>query len=848
MSNRWTGDYDAVLAVTTAGLDRLLAAQHADGSLFHRQWLPLPLNGRGPDDAVRGDLGTAVSPPGVGVPDDPKRDRLAVSFDLRGYLLRHPESPPAPEFVHGRLSVEAPIRWVSEPGEALVEVDFRDPRVEVNWRAADDSPFATDADGLVVRRETKRVLRQNVRQVQQRFDLPPQLGIQRTRLRTYAAAAGRPAGVGLLLDFADRPHGDGDHLEPESFLGGGGGGEVALALGREMLNRTLHKQAGRALTGFAPVFEVDLLVHTVDYRVVPDLDSLAVRLEDGTLRVSLSGTATTGSAVAPDVDFSVAQTFSLALAAERLVVAPSGDASVELHHGLIPDAALNLIERRAEDRLEAPMADVARQASEALNAALAPVERLLGGLGMPGLGLRFEGLTVDADAVVVSAGIELPAFPQPVARYTAGVRRGEGGGYEGELRAQPSWIPGGTIERYRWGIFRTDGELLHQTSEPHTFVLRLATQPNSSDPLVLGGAWPPAVWCLEIEGTQASPVPGGRPVPVRAGYCPIPIPGHGGPVTHPAAVIDVTGGGGDDGTDSGPIVVGSLALSLGLHAVGVPVLVFNGTSGQDIERSYDALDKALLLAVLEHGAHAAGVGLRRIDDEAKRNRKALASAVDPGGRWAMAAGVEPGNAVLYDAGGKEVWREKGDFDPVAVMKEIVKATGGGKTAAGGRLVGTGGLVGTGDKGGRSRKSAPTFTLATAKVRRGEAPPEITLRHLGRWMPLRKLTGKRLVVCFWAPFSKAAVAELASRVEDEKNGGPQVVAVHMESHAKAVDSGLHEAGLGKLSSLEDRGGRIAQSWGIRVWPTTVEIGRDGKVASVGYGRRRKSKTEGIKDGK
>lgn len=805
MTNRWTGDHDAALAITTAGIDRLLAAQHADGSLFHRQWLPLPLDGDGPDDAVRGNLGTAVSTPTVGVPDDPRRDLLAVSFDLRGYLLAHPESPPAPERVHGRLTVEAPIDWTADDGEALVEVDFRSARTGVDWRPADGSPFATDADGLVVRREARRALRDNVRQVQQRFELPS-LGIRHSRLRTYPASGDRPAGVGLLLDFADRPHTDGDHLAPESFLADG---EVALALGAELIDRVARQQAADVLAGFQPVLTVDLGLHTVGYRVVPDLDSLAARLVDGVLRIGLSGRAVTGSSVAPDLDFSVAQDFSLALSGDRLLVAPSGGASVELRHDLLPDFALNFIERRVEDDLEAPMRGVGRQASEALSAALAPLDRLLAGLGMPGHSARLRDVSLDDDAVVVRADLELPPLPAPVVRFTAGLHRGDGGRLEAELRAQPSWIPGGTIGHYRWALTRTDGRLLREVVDPHGFVLRLPLA-GGNDPLVLGGAWPPAAWCLEVEGTQASPFPGGRPVTVRGAVCPVPIPASGGPDTHPPLVVDVTGGGSSDG--GGPTVVGGLTVSFGFRRFGVPVLVFHGGSGGDAtEESADALDKALLLAA-DGGVQAIGAALRRIDRGAKRHRRALASAVDPEGRWAKAAGVEAGTAVLYGRDGKEAWRGTAPFEPDQVAGRIMAA---------------------GEK-----EAVPALSLATVAVRQGEEPPELTVRHLGRWMPLRKLAGRRLAVCFWAPWNEAAVAELASRVEDEKNGGPRVIAIHPEGNAKAIASALGDVGLEKLASRTDRGSKIARAWGVRVWPTTVIIGRDGRVSAVAYGRRSK----------
>ena len=177
-----------------------------------------------------------------------------------------------------------------------------------------------------------------------------------------------------------------------------------------------------------------------------------------------------------------------------------------------------------------------------------------------------------------------------------------------------------------------------------------------------------------------------------------------------------------------------------------------------------------------------------------------------------AAGVDPGTAVLYDQNGKETWRGTAPFEPDQLAGRIMAA---------------------GEK-----EAAPALSLATLAVRQGAEPPELTVHHLGRWMPLRKLAGRRLAVCFWAPWSEAAVAELASRVEDEKNGGPRVIAIHPEGNAKAIESALGDAGLEKLVSRTDQGNKIARAWGVRVWPTTVLLGRDGRVTTVAYGRRLK----------
>lgn len=100
---------------------------------------------------------------------------------------------------------------------------------------------------------------------------------------------------------------------------------------------------------------------------------------------------------------------------------------------------------------------------------------------------------------------------------------------------------------------------------------------------------------------------------------------------------------------------------------------------------------------------------------------------------------------------------------------------------------------------------------------------------GRWR-LADARGQVLLVNFWASWCEPCRAEMPSLElleQRHEKQGLQVVAVNFRETDAAVRRYLDQSAL-TLRILRDVDGAAAKAFGVRVFPTTVAIGRDGRV--------------------
>ncbi len=134
---------------------------------------------------------------------------------------------------------------------------------------------------------------------------------------------------------------------------------------------------------------------------------------------------------------------------------------------------------------------------------------------------------------------------------------------------------------------------------------------------------------------------------------------------------------------------------------------------------------------------------------------------------------------------------------------------------------------------RARVRAEAAVPASSPLRRpwraGRATPPLELPRLdgGRWR-LAGARGRVVLLNFWASWCEPCRTEIPSLelfAQREEREGVVVMAVNYRETDAAIRRFLEQMPV-SLPILRDADGAAARDWGIRVFPTTVLVGRDG----------------------
>ena len=824
MTNRWTGGFDAAIALAPAGANSLLAAIHRKGHaqpsephtgphLLHSLALNLPHPDSAATHGLRGTLQVQVSTPSVSIPDGPP-GRASVSIELYAWFQKAIGSTPAPEFLHGTLRFTTPISIVECEGTTLAEISVGSNAVEVSFTPAPGTSLSAEQKQLV-ETAVRDVLQVAVGPVHHRVGSvgSGEFAIDHVAFRTQRV--GTRSAFELLLAFGEESD---PQPQPgpaaEIFLGISD--DVGLALGREFIAEKLIEAARGPLTGIS----VSGSKYGVDFQASPDPNTLKIDLRPGALRATIEGSGSLSPG--GSFRFRLRQDFGLSTSAGDLMMTLIGEPGLDITQAnTILDIVFGLFKGKIIDKIEVAASGVIAIANVKLNELVdRSISDLADELGAPGVSLRMQRAAIDPDGVVLGGAIDLGGTKPAVASFKNAIEASPPTTAFGvtKFNAFESWIPGGTIGGYRWLRVGAGGVVGGAVDEPHRFVLRLEPDTATASAGEHYG-WPPFTWCLEVRGTQF--VNAFDPLQVVRTVCGISVvvPNIDVAIAGDLLTIQVPDGEGGVMADLAPWSrYRSHAFAGAVDNRGY-LLVHR--AGADVRDAVAILRKALsgpmreapvFATVVVKGGLAAGSG-----DASPREIAGIAFTDDPKGAWSQRFGLErDGMTVLLGPGGKEMWRDGGPLKLERLLEVLKKLDLEGVRPPRLLPVRLGldlGLV------------APDFFFqCTHPVSTGDF-----------LMSTTKLRGQDLELCFWTTWSGASLEELRRRAAiGERKGAPRSILVNDGEDPELAARFLKQQGLAFEHTATDADRRLSRRFGISCWPTVVHLDAEGRVAAARFG--------------
>lgn len=126
-----------VRTVRTAGVDRVLAAQHQVTHprqiYLHSFWASVPPRGADDGMGIRGAAAIQVSTPTVTLPSGSTGSRVTIHFQAMVHMQPRAGSVEVPAFVHGEIQAALDVDQVTSTAEDILTIDLSGDDVELTF-------------------------------------------------------------------------------------------------------------------------------------------------------------------------------------------------------------------------------------------------------------------------------------------------------------------------------------------------------------------------------------------------------------------------------------------------------------------------------------------------------------------------------------------------------------------------------------------------------------------------------------------------------------------------------------------------------------------------------------------
>jgi hypothetical protein len=862
MSNPLTGDFEAVLQVGGATINRLTATMHQNAftntnlpSFPHTLWIrigePRAIAG------VRGSLQVQIGVPRIEL-IHASSDQFDLEVDIRARYRKDLGTEPMPEFIHGIVRARYQVKDIDPHclGWSQTASDYfwiRVVRDSVQFRgtAVDDlsafGPIAIAPGAVKTNAENEALITKQITALLATRFAPAPHPVSKTFRHGSLRSLVSPTGVtAVVLPMAIRGQPSGQISSLNSFLLGGS--DFAIGISRDFV-MTLAEPILSEIRGFNTT--VSLGVHIDTGPLLPDIDvSTVYRVQADSptvewhpygsfavIKVKTHGSAKTDS-ILPNASFDIDQDILINFdaAGERLwLSAGSGNVSVQvsgLGSGIIESYVKDAVNKAVKTFVDTACS----QAQPSLNAVIAKKQELIDQLRtIDGqANVLVKGAEFLNDGMILRGAILLTPRTGPAVAFEKSLE-------QDGFTALASWLPGGRIEKFEWSWEWSDRQVDPGSSiDDDRFVLRRPKGKRSRWQISAGSQPLPGIdgsgrFCLKITGVQIDSTTGNL-IPVSStSHCIRygvgvsiyvrkdrprlmlrDVPQLSKHVRFPQLALHAVGG------HVRSSAVNTLMLYLDREWDGEvePVLrsALGGTRRDDAGLILLVLFKEGIVGIAGSGLPSEIVGLGQ--------RLGVATLIneDVHGGWSKAFALRAGSGdlvwrLLSPAGGV-TWMHNGRVSAKQLTSALDHCLIPSPTASP-SVVPTGVAIGK-----KVSASALSGSYQDDEIEDSKCPP-LTLGRLGLGEATIAFVQKGSAA------SEDQLRKLASRYERSGGDTPAVIAVIDGVENREAEHMKNELKL-DFHALADREGTIADRFGIRTWPTTIALNGFGVISEFEIG--------------